>query len=215
MKTQHFFRIIIAVILIAISTSTKAEDKYAKAHIVMHTKDSMDLYVKSASLYELQNRLEYKDAFGKIHVLTPNEVKSFYFVDKKDTTWFECKRGMNLGFMDNDERSAFFMMRVMKKQVPLYYFVRSKNKRDGLDEITQYFPNYVVFYESDWYVMTETNYTTKLQKLFKILKLGLSYDALMDFEKLERDVKRGKYKFDEIPSVFEVYNSIYASQNVK
>jgi|GEM_PF-2179311 len=215
MKQHNLLGLGLALLFTASALTTKAEDKYAKAHIVMHSKDTMNIYVKSTSLYELQNRLEYKDAFGKIHVLTPNDVKSFYFVDKKDTTWFESKRGLNLGFLENDERSVYFMMRVSKNHVPLYYFVRAKNKREGFDEYTQYSPNYLVFYESDWYVMTETNYTSKLIKLFKVLKLGLGYDVLMDFEKLERDIKRDKYKFEEIPEIFEKYNSIYQSQNVR
>lgn len=186
-----------------------AADKYVVAKIVLSNNDTVVNLLKFTELHELQNEIHVKVNDEIFKTYYPLDVKSFYTIASKgDTIRFESRCGVKFGLVDDAEKNCYFMMRINSASIPLYYFSETKLLSIGTSMKHVQQPIYATSYRESWYTFSESNYINQLQRLFTQFKYLNDADKRNRAKDLLSEISMQKYKFEDIPTLFERINNI-------
>ena len=210
MKTTALIFILVIVPFCLFSQQIVKDGKYSKGKIFLQKNDTMNVYVKVESIYNMQDGIQYLDSAGKEHSLLPSKSLGFRLLYKNDTMYFESRKYLNMVLFVSKKTKSNFIYRVSGGSLPLYYFIEKKLVMDGIDQVQADRPRYLVLFDQDWYPISSKYFTGEFQKLFSNLKDV--YNA-KEMKALLDEIVDGKYNFEETPAVIERLSKMTKAQN--
>jgi hypothetical protein len=207
MKNKTYF-LAIALLLYLTAQGAAPKEKYVPGRVILLNKDTLKVFIKVKSLLEMQDGIEYKDSTGKMYAIAPANAKGFFFINEKDSMFFESRRDLKIGVVNPSNPKARFVYRVAKGKLVLYYYVTSKLVMVGFEQVAQDEPHYLVRLDTEWYHIAGSNLKHTFKKLFAMLREEEKGDKYNNILTLMNDIENDKYKFDDTPAIVERYNNI-------
>lgn len=210
MRTSLLIFILVIVPFCLFSEAIVKDGKYSKGKIFFQKNDTLNVYVKVESIYNMQDGIHYLDSTGNEHSLLPSKATGFCLLYKNDTMYFESRKDLNLVLFVSKKTKHKFVYRVSDGSLPLYYFVEKQLVMDGIDQVQADRPRYLVVFDDEWYSISSKYFINEFRKLFSNLK-G-TYDA-RELKALLNEIADGKYNFEDTPAIIERLSKIPVSQN--
>lgn len=186
------------------------DTKYARGKIYLLNNDTVDVYVKSESVYDMQGGINYLDSTGTAYSLIPSKAKGFSLFYKNDTMDFESRKDLRLVLFTSKKTKSNFIYRVSNGSLPLFYFVEKQLVMDGIDQVQVDFPRYMILLDQEWFSITSKSFAADFTKLVSNLKEVYNNEQM---KALLTEVADGKYKFDDTPLLIEKLTKIPAFKN--
>lgn len=183
--------------------------KYSRGKIYLPNNDTVNVYVRSESIYNMQSGIHYLDSTGTEHSLVPTKAKGFVLLYKNDTMEFESRKDLKMVLFTSKKSKSSFIYRVSNGHLPLFYFVEKQLVMDGIDQVLSDFPRYMILLDQEWFSVTPKSFVSDLKKLVSNLKGELNTDQI---NLLWKDVVDEKYKFGDTPLFIERLNKIPAAK---
>ena|GEM_PF-1060794 len=184
--------------------------KYSRGKIFLPNNDTLDVYIKVESLYNMQSGIQYVDSTGNEYSLIPSKAKGFCLLYKNDTMYFESRKDLKMVLFSSRKSKSSFIHRISNGNLPLYSFVEKKLVRDGIDQVLADFPRYMVLLDQEWFSITVKYFVSDLKRLFSNLKGEYNAEQM---KALMNEIEDGKYKFEDTPLIIERSNKIPAAHN--
>ena len=193
-----------------LSADEKVKDvKYSRGKVFLQNGDTVNAYIKSEALYNLQSGIQCLDSLGNEYSLLPSNSKGFCMMFKKDTMYFESRRDLKTVLFTSKKSKSSFIYRISNGKLPLYYFVEKGLKMDGIDQVTVELPRYLILLDQEWYSLTKKYFVNDFKKLVTNLKGVLDKEQL---DKLYFEVADEKFEFDNAPLLLEKLNKMPAAK---
>ena len=135
MKTTALFIIFIIVPVCLFSQQIAKDGKYSKGKIFLQNNDTVNVYVKVESIYNMQDGILYLDSVGNEHPLLPSKAFGFCLLYKNDTMNFESRKDLNMVLFVSKKTKNNFVYRISGGSLPLYYFIEKQLVMDGIDQV--------------------------------------------------------------------------------
>jgi len=209
-------KIALLILIFAISpfwlfSDEKTKDtKYSRGKIYLLNNDTVDVYVKSEPVYDMQGGIHYLDSTGTAFSLLPSKAKGFSLLYKNDTMNFESRKDLKMVLFTSKKSKSNFIYWVSNGSLPLYYFVEKQLVMDGIDQVKVDVPRYMVLVDQDWFSITSKSYAADFTRLISNLKEVYNNEQM---KALLTEVADGKYKFDDTPLVIARLTKIPAFKN--
>ena len=184
--------------------------KYSRGKIFLQNNDTVDVYVKVESLYNMQSSIQYVDSTGNEYFLLPSNASGFCLLYKNDTMYFESRKDLKMVLFSSKKSKSSFIHRVSNGNLPLYYFVEKELVSDGIDQVLADFPRYMVLLDQEWFSITVKYFVSDFKKLISNLKGEYNMEQM---KALMNEIEDGKYKFEDTPLIIERSNKIPAAHN--
>ncbi len=210
MKTSLLLFIFIIVPFCLFSQQIVKDGKYSMGKIFLQKSDTVNVYVKVESIYNMQDGIQYLDSAGNEHSLLPSKALGFCLLYKNDTMYFESRKDLNMVLFVSRKTKNNFVYRISGGSLPLYYFIEKQLVMDGIDQVQADRPRYLVLFDQDWYPISSKYFIGEFQKLFSNLKDV--YNA-KEMKVLLNEIIDGKYSFEETPAVIDRLSKLTKAQN--
>jgi hypothetical protein len=186
------------------------EIKYSHGKVFLQNGDTVNAYIKSEALYNLQSGIHCLNSTGNEYSYLPSNAKGFCMMFKNDTMYFESRRDLKTVLFTSKKSKSSFIYRISNGKLPLYYFIERGLKMDGIDQVTVELPRYLILLDQEWFSLTKKYFVRDFKKLCSYLSGVLNADQLSI---LINDVTDSKYKFEDTPFVIEKLNKIPVAKN--
>lgn len=210
MKTITLALLFAIVPFLLFSDPATKDDKYTRGKIFLQNNDTINVYIKVASLSQMQSGIQYVDSIGKEHSLLPSKAKGFCLLNKNNTLYLESRRDLKTVLLPSKKSKSCFIYRVSNANIPLYYYIEEQLVMKGIDMIKVDSPRYMILFDQEWISLTPKYFVSDFRSLVSNLKGDLDSEKL---NALLQKVIDGEYKFDDTPIVIESLNKIPAAKN--
>ena len=139
--------------------------KYSRGKIFLKNNDTVDVYVKVESLYNMQSGIQYVDSTWNEYSLIPSKASGFCLLYQNDTMYFESRKDLKMVLFSSKKSKSSFIHRVSNGNLPLYYFVDKELVMDGIDQVSADFPRYMVLLDQEWFSITVKYFVSDFKKL--------------------------------------------------
>jgi len=205
MKTKALIILLIVVPLFLQASQFILKDKYAYGQVFLLNNDTLSVYIKIEKIPDMQNGIQYVDSMGMEFKLKPIDAKGFSLIYPDDTMFFESRNDLDRALFHSKKKDCYFLHRVIKGKLSLYYFIESKLGMEGLDQVLMEKSLYFVRYKNEWYPISKELFKNDFAKLGSVLKR----DGLGDKTKtLLSDINAGKFKFEDTPLLISKFTDL-------
>lgn len=195
-------------VIVTFSLFAKEQDKnakYAHAQVFLLNNDTLSVYIKIEKISDMQNGIQYVDSMGMEFRLKPMDAKGFSLIYPDDTMFFESRNDLDRALFHSKKKDWYFIHRVLKGKLSLYYFIESKLEMEGLDQVLMEKSLYFVWYKNEWYPISKELFKNDFTKFGSVLKrhgLGDKTKTLLS------DIDAGKFKFEDTPLLISKFSDL-------
>ncbi len=209
MKTKALIIMLALVPFWLFSEVSAKDNKYSRGKIFLLNNDTIEVFIRSEPLFNLQNGIHYLDSTKRECSMLPANSKGFCLIYKNDSMYFESRKDLKLVLLSSKKSKSSFVHRVSTGNLPLYYFVEKQLVMNGIDQVSSEYPRYIVLHDQEWYSLTPKNFISDFKKLISNLK-GVFDSARM--QALLQEVADAKYNFETTPLLIEKLKQIPAAK---
>ncbi len=205
MKTNLLFLLLVIVPFCLVANDLKPKDKYATGKVFLLNNDTVNVYIKVETLYNMQNGIQYVDTMGVEHVLKPSEAKGFSLIYPSEIMIFESRHDLTKVVFQPRNPDHYFVPRILEGKLTLYYFIEKKLVMDGIEQVEAEKARYLVRYSEEWYPVTKEYFNVSCRKIFTVLKregFGTQIKALV------REFDAEKYQYEDTPALINKCNQL-------
>ena len=210
MKTKLLFLSLVIISFCLFANDLLSKDKYAHGKVFLMNHDTLNVYVKVESLYNMQNGIQYVDSIGIEHLLNPAKAKGFNLVYSDGTMVFESRNDLTKVLFQLKNPGYYFVQRILDGKLSLYYFVEKKLVMEGIDQVLIEKARYFVRINEEWYTITKEYFKNDCRKIFSILKRE---GFVNEIKAMINDIDSDKYKYEDTPTIIDRCNHLILSGN--
>lgn len=185
--------------------STFPKEKYALGKLFFLNNDTMSVYVKIDKIIHLQKGITYVDTTGVEHKLAPADAKGFCLIYPEDTMFFERVEDFQKALFQPKKKSTFFINRLQKGRISLYYFVDTKLEMDGIDQVSVEQGRYFAYFKGEWFPVSKENYWSDFRKILSVLKKEVE---IQSWKEIALKVDSSLLKFEDTPEFIHLCNQL-------
>ncbi len=207
MKTKALIIMLSFIPFWLFSEVSAKDNRYSRGKIFLLNNDTIDVFIRSEPLFNLQNGIHFLDSTKKERSLLPANSKGFCLIYDNDSMYFESRKDLKLVLLTSKKSKSSFIHRISTGNLPLFYFIEKQLVMVGIDQVLSEFPRYIVLHDQEWYSLTPKYFVTDFKKLISALK-GVYNTARMQV--LLQEVADEKYNFETTPVLIEKLKQIPA-----
>ncbi len=186
------------------------KDKYAIGKVFKKNNDTLDVYIKIDSFYNMQLGIQYVDSMGLEHQLLPSKAKGFSLIYQNETMVFEARHDLTKVVFQPRFPDYFFINRISTGRFSLYFFIEKKLVMEGIDQVEAEKSRYLVLYNDDWYPISKDYFRGDCSKIFTFLKRE---GFITESKKLSKELNSDGFKYETTPALIERINQLIPKED--